>query len=363
MHEVKMTNDVQSQACAVDAVRSTGRWAATLDILSDLDPAWTEQYCRMATNPYRFSALPQKEVQLIAVGLSAAITNMDAAALRRHVRAALQANATKAEILEVLKMAALLALHSMSLGAPILIEEARAAGKTVENSATKPPTPFCDKMKTIGQWNAAWDPFAELDPLWTEDFISAGTGFYTNGVLPPKFVELISIAFDASITHMYAPGTRRHIKAALALGASANEIMDVLKICVSTGANSLDLGAPILAEEAATSAKTAGEPGFVEALELAELPPGRATTVSIDEKQIALFNVDGDVFATNDSCPHAGGSLGWGILDGKIVKCRSHGLRFDVTTGRVTGGAGPGVASYATKIDSGKIYVKTSAPS
>jgi alkylhydroperoxidase/carboxymuconolactone decarboxylase family protein YurZ len=106
-------------------------------------------------------------------------------------------------------------------------------------------------MREIGQWNVAWDPFYDLDPLWTEQFIAAGAGFYTSGVLSPKFVELISIAFDASITHMYAPGTRRHIKAALALGATPAEIITVLKLCVSQGANALDLGVPMLAEEAA----------------------------------------------------------------------------------------------------------------
>jgi alkylhydroperoxidase/carboxymuconolactone decarboxylase family protein YurZ len=203
----------------------------------------------MAINPWTDGALSAKEIQLIAIGLSASITNLDGNALRRHVRAALQSGATSQEILEVLKMAAILSLHSMSLGAPILIEEAKAAGKAINPPPSKPATPACDKMRAIGQWNAAWDPFYELDPLWTEHFIASGTGFYTSGVLSPKFVELISIAFDAAITHMYAPGTRRHIKAALALGASVEEIMTVLKLCVSQGANALDFGVPILAEE------------------------------------------------------------------------------------------------------------------
>ncbi len=64
-----------------------------------------------------------------------------------------------------------------------------------------------------------------------------------------KDAELLSIAFDASITHMYAPGTRRHIKAALARGASVEEIMEVLKLCVAQGVQAANLGVPILAEE------------------------------------------------------------------------------------------------------------------
>ena len=237
---------------ATERVKDAGRWAKALDVLRELDPQWTEKYAKMTINPWTDGALSAKEIQLIAVGLSASVTNLDGGALRRHVRAALQSDATPKEILEVLKMAAILSLHSTSLGAPILIEEAKAANRAVAiTSKSKASTPACDQMRAIGQWNQAWDPFYDLDPAWTEQFIAAGTGFYTSGVLTPKFVELISIAFDAAVTHMYAPGTRRHIRAALSLGASIEEIMTVLKLCVSQGANALDFSVPILAEELA----------------------------------------------------------------------------------------------------------------
>jgi alkylhydroperoxidase/carboxymuconolactone decarboxylase family protein YurZ len=56
------------------------------------------------------------------------------------------------------------------------------------------------------------------------------------------------ITFTASYTHMYAPGTRRHIKAVLALGATPQEVMEVLKLCVVQGVQAGNLGVPILAE-------------------------------------------------------------------------------------------------------------------
>ena len=106
-------------------------------------------------------------------------------------------------------------------------------------------------MKAIGQWNAAWDPFFELDPAWTDQFMATGGGIYASGLLSAKEVELLSIAFDASYTHMYAPGTRRHVRNALAAGATMEEIMDVLKLCVVQGVQACNLGVPILAEELA----------------------------------------------------------------------------------------------------------------
>lgn len=245
-----MNSSTGEDLSAIGHVRSAGRWARTLDLLHESDPEWSELYSRMAINPWLSGNLSGKEIQLIALGLSASITNLDESALRRHVRAALHAGATPKEILEVLKMAALVALHSMSLGAPILLLEASGAGLTPAAPANA-ATPACDEMKALGQWNDAWDPFYQLDPAWTDQFIAAGTGFYTNGILTPKFVELVGIAFDAAITHMYVPGVRRHIKAALSLGATVGEITDVLKLCVSQGANALDLGVPIVAEETA----------------------------------------------------------------------------------------------------------------
>jgi alkylhydroperoxidase/carboxymuconolactone decarboxylase family protein YurZ len=89
----------------------------------------------------------------------------------------------------------------------------------------------------------------ELDPMWTDQFMATGAGIYGSGVMPAKEIELLSIAFDASYTHMYAPGTRRHIKGALKAGATMEEVMEVLKLCVVQGVQACNLGVPILAEE------------------------------------------------------------------------------------------------------------------
>jgi hypothetical protein len=65
---------------------------------------------------------------------------------------------------------------------------------------------------------------------------------YIGNVLSLKLAELLSIAGDASITRMYAPGTRRHIKAALRLSATVEEIMEILKVCVAFGVQASNLG-------------------------------------------------------------------------------------------------------------------------
>ena len=226
-----------------------GPWGPALEKLREWDPKWAESCEKMTTNPWTKGVLPRKTVELISVALNAACTNLDPDGTRRHIRAALEAGATRDEILMVLKMASVLSIHSCSLGAPILLEEGKAAGVRSAPRKTREATPACDKMRELGQWNQAWDPFYELDPVWTDQFFATGLGIYASGVLSPKDVEFLSIAFDASYTHMYAPGTRRHIKAALKLGATMEEIMEVLKLCVVQGVQACNLGVPILAEE------------------------------------------------------------------------------------------------------------------
>jgi hypothetical protein len=67
--------------------------------------------------------------------------------------------------------------------------------------------------------------------------------------VPTKPVELMAIAVDASCTHLYTPGIRRHIRAACAHGATIEEIMELLKLCGALGVDACELGTPILAQE------------------------------------------------------------------------------------------------------------------
>src|SRR5262249_15991358 len=229
--------------------------AAAVERLQAWDPQFAQVLAKMSTNPWSSGALPRKLVELIGVALNAACTNLNPDGTRRHIRAALDAGATRGEILTILKMASVMSIHSCSLGAPILLEEAKAAGAT---RAAKNPgaTPACDAMRAMGQWNTAWDPFFELDPKWTDEFMATGAAIYQASPFSPKETELLSIAFDASYTHMYAPGTRRHIKNALKAGATMEEIMETLKLCVVQGAQACNLGVPILAEELQKRSKT-----------------------------------------------------------------------------------------------------------
>lgn len=115
-------------------------------------------------------------------------------------------------------------------------------------------TPLCDQLRAAGAWNPNWEPFYQLDPEWTEAFMRMGLKPLLSGVLDAKTVEFIAIAIDASCTHMYAPGVRRHIRKALELGATKEEIAAVLQLTSVLGIHTMSLAAPILHEELAARA-------------------------------------------------------------------------------------------------------------
>jgi nitrite reductase/ring-hydroxylating ferredoxin subunit len=96
---------------------------------------------------------------------------------------------------------------------------------------------------------------------------------------------------------------------------------------------------------------------FVEVAQLDQIPSGTSSFVQMGDKSIALFNVDGRIYAIDDACAHQGSSLAQGKFNGKTVTCPSHGWRYDVTTGDLTTVPDFGVASYPVQVVEGKIMV------
>ncbi len=94
----------------------------------------------------------------------------------------------------------------------------------------------------------------------------------------------------------------------------------------------------------------------------AEIPPGSGRVVETKGMRIAVFNVGGRFHAIDEACPHQGGPLSEGTLDGRVVTCPWHGARFDVTTGAVLGPpARRGVATYPVRVSGPDVLVEIPA--
>ena len=231
----------------IDQLKQSGHLNPLWEQLAEWDPQWTAAFMRMGLSAWTSGILPAKTVEFICIAGDASCTHMYGPGVRRHIRAALELGASKEEILEVLKLASVVGIHACNLGVPILAEELAARGEDTDAAAQ--PHPAIAALKASGRWNPLWDKLADWDPEWMALFIHAGSSAWRSGILDAKTVEFICIAGDASATHMYAPGVRRHIRAALDLGASREEILEVLKLASVIGIHACNLGVPILAEE------------------------------------------------------------------------------------------------------------------
>ena len=90
---------------------------------------------------------------------------------------------------------------------------------------------------------------------------------------------------------------------------------------------------------------------------LEDFPEGKGRIVRVARKPVAVFNVGGTTHAVNNICPHLGGPIGSGCLDGTQVACPYHGMRFDVTTGKSTDSFGHDLQVYDVKVDNGEVFV------
>jgi 3-phenylpropionate/trans-cinnamate dioxygenase ferredoxin subunit len=101
---------------------------------------------------------------------------------------------------------------------------------------------------------------------------------------------------------------------------------------------------------------------WVKIAEINEVPVGAGRAFAIDGYSIAVFNVDGRLYAIDDSCPHQGSSLAMGRLEGCIVTCRSHGLQVNVTAGAERPGVGLDTRSFPLERRPDGLYVDLQEP-
>jgi nitrite reductase/ring-hydroxylating ferredoxin subunit len=97
----------------------------------------------------------------------------------------------------------------------------------------------------------------------------------------------------------------------------------------------------------------------IELCGVSDVAPGAALKVERGDLVLAVFNLDGEFFVTDDACTHGPGSLSEGYIEGDIVECNFHNGQFNIKTGEVV--APPcmiPVKTYRTLVEDGKVFVE-----
>jgi nitrite reductase/ring-hydroxylating ferredoxin subunit len=90
-----------------------------------------------------------------------------------------------------------------------------------------------------------------------------------------------------------------------------------------------------------------------------DLPPGKGKVVEAGGQTFALFNVDGAYYAIDNRCPHHGGPLGEGRLEGHVVTCPWHRHEFNVVTGEIVSMlVRPNVNTYPVVVEGSDVLVE-----
>lgn len=231
------------------AVRGT--WGELWQRMLELDAEFVHAYLQLSAVPWRKNHLDAVTKEFIYIAVDAAATHLYEPGIRQHIRAAIEHGATAEQLMEVLELTSTLGIHACNIGVPLLIEVLEEEGK---RTGPAPLTPQQEKLKETftanrGYWHEFWDGLLELDPELFEAYMNFSSVPWKTGVLPPKVKEFIYIAFDASATHLYAPGLKLHMRNAIRLGATTEEIMEVLEIASVIGIHAATVAAPILADE------------------------------------------------------------------------------------------------------------------
>ncbi len=97
---------------------------------------------------------------------------------------------------------------------------------------------------------------------------------------------------------------------------------------------------------------------WVQATTADAVPEGGGVEVAVKGRIVAVFRVGDEFFALDGICPHAGGPLGKGRLDGTVVTCPWHGWQFDVRTGEHC--LNPQICQerFPVKVEDGKVFIQ-----
>ena len=89
-----------------------------------------------------------------------------------------------------------------------------------------------------------------------------------------------------------------------------------------------------------------------------ELGAGKWRVLELDDIDVAVFNIDGEYFAIEDTCTHDGGCLTGGRIEGDIIECPRHGAQFNIKTGAaLSAPAYEDLQIFAVRLNNGMLQI------
>lgn len=218
---VKQNANMASQSQAdlesrVNTLLGRTAWTNGWSSAASLSPPIVRASLSLASVPASKQYLDAKTRALVAIAVDSASTHLYVPGIQRHVRTALEAGATPAEVMEAIELTSTLGIHACNIGVPLLVEVMREEGgyekylgnkdgeggeEVFDERREKLKKEFTEKR---GYWHGFWEDFLRLDPEFFEAYLEFSTVPWTKGgkegeegrgVLEPKVSSILSNPF------------------------------------------------------------------------------------------------------------------------------------------------------------------------
>lgn len=232
-----------------DFKRRRGYWHDDWERLLHINPAYVAAYLELSAYTAERGSLSPKLRELIYVATNCSPTHFFERGVRQHARFAREFGASLEELIAVAMIVSCVGVQTYLLGAAALDELVPGAFEA-STHADYARTVHEKHLQLLGAALPEVDAAIKIDPAFYDvwlNFAAAAVG--TDGPLSHRDSHLIALAAYAQCTQLSGPGVRQHMRAALASGATPEQIMDVCKLITSMGVHAVVLPVPVIIDE------------------------------------------------------------------------------------------------------------------
>jgi alkylhydroperoxidase/carboxymuconolactone decarboxylase family protein YurZ len=230
-----------------DFIRRRGYWADDWQLILELAPDVMAAYTDVSAYATQHGTLDAKTREFMYIATTASVTHIHPIGIETHGRNAVAAGATAEELVTLLALVSGIGVAGYLLAIDVLeeVQPGSTRAETVDDAQ------FDQLRARYEQVFGAWDERAgaaiRSDPNFFAAFLTWAGVSRASGVLSPRIVALVSIVVNASVTHLDRTTLAREIRAALALGVTPAEILEVCQLTSGMSVHSLTIGVPIIA--------------------------------------------------------------------------------------------------------------------
>jgi alkylhydroperoxidase/carboxymuconolactone decarboxylase family protein YurZ len=240
----------ETQSCVRENFkRRRGYWNEDWERLLRINPGYVAAYLELSAYTAERGSLSPKTRELIYVATNCSPTHFFEQGVRQHARFARQYGASLQELIAVAMVVSTVGIQTYLLGAAVLEQIAPGSVSTSEHEAHIHAV-HKKHLQLLGATLPEVEAAIRVDPTFYDvwlNFAAAAVG--GEGPLSRKDSHLVALAAYAQCTQLSGPGVQQHMRAALASGATPNEVIDVCKLITSMGVHAVVLPVPVLVDE------------------------------------------------------------------------------------------------------------------